>query len=171
VKTGVADTASLDVLIVTGTKYDHLVFNVGVGGQSLIYLYEAAVATAGTAMTVYNMDRNSATTALTTVTHTPTGITTRQRGAREWTPNRGGNIATNAGGRRHPARYGIHSEAEHEISAAHHQQQRQCDHHQCGNGVVRAYVAINRLRPAVEFYATTAEKSDSGGRDVRANLV
>lgn len=69
----VADAASAEILITTGTKAVHLRSRADTEGKSYGYLFEDAVASvAGTGLTNVNRDRNSANTAETVVTHTPT---------------------------------------------------------------------------------------------------
>jgi len=74
----VGNGANLDLLIVTPntTKWAHLTYELDVGAETDMLIYEAPTATAGDAVVAYNRDRNSATTATVTVTSTPTGITT-----------------------------------------------------------------------------------------------
>jgi len=74
----IANGANLDLLIVTPdtTKWAHLTYDLDVELESDINIYEAATATAGSAIVAYNRDRNSATTATVVVTSTPTSITT-----------------------------------------------------------------------------------------------
>jgi len=72
----VSNGASVDVLLVTGAKEAHSTWEVFAGGLVAVTLYEAAVATAGTALTVYNMNRRSIKAPVATLSHTPTGITT-----------------------------------------------------------------------------------------------
>jgi hypothetical protein len=76
VNTNVANAVSLDILITTGAKYDHIVFNLGVGGQTLVYLYEGPNASGGTSVPIYNMNRPSANAPLSIVTHTPSVVAT-----------------------------------------------------------------------------------------------
>ena len=76
-KADVANGANFDFLIVTPntTKRAHMTVELDVEAETDMLLYEAVTATAGTALTAYNRDRNSASTATVSVTHTPTGIT------------------------------------------------------------------------------------------------
>jgi len=68
-----ADTAALDLLIVTGLKEIHLTFDVSTEGLATVLFYEGTtVSAAGTGLAEINRDRTSSNTALTTVTHTPT---------------------------------------------------------------------------------------------------
>ena len=70
----VANNASVDVLLVTGADVEsHTSWEVFAGGQVTVYLYEGATTSAaGTALTAYNMRRNSLNAPDATVTHTPT---------------------------------------------------------------------------------------------------
>ncbi len=72
----VSNGASVDVLLVTGAKEAHTVWEVFAGGLVSVYLYEGPTATPGTALNAYNMKRTSTREPTATVTHTPTGITT-----------------------------------------------------------------------------------------------
>jgi len=76
-KADIGNGANLDLLIVTPdtTKWTHLTYDIDVEAETDIMFYEAPTATAGDAVVAYNRDRNSATTATTTVTSTPTSIT------------------------------------------------------------------------------------------------
>jgi hypothetical protein len=51
------------------------VWEVFAGGLVSVYLYEGPTATAGTALTAYNMKRSSLIAPTATVTHTPTNVT------------------------------------------------------------------------------------------------
>lgn len=67
--------ATADLLITTPntTKWAHVVFTIEHELEAHVYLYEnPTVSDAGTGITTYNRDRNSATAATTTVKHTPT---------------------------------------------------------------------------------------------------
>ncbi len=72
----VSNGANVDVLLVTGAKDCHTVWEVFAGGLVSVYLYEGPTATPGTALTAYNMKRSSLNAPTATVTHTPTGVTT-----------------------------------------------------------------------------------------------
>ncbi len=67
-----ANGGNMDLLLTTGTKECHTVFEVFAGGQVTVSLYEGPTVADGTAVPVYNMKRSSANTALATVKHTPT---------------------------------------------------------------------------------------------------
>jgi hypothetical protein len=63
---------NLDVQITTGANGAHMTALVAVGGQCLLYLYEAPTTTVGTALTVYNMKRSDTVhVAPFTAVHTP----------------------------------------------------------------------------------------------------
>lgn len=70
----VANGANLDVLLVTGATVEtHASWEVFAGGQVRIYLYEAPTTSAnGTALTIYNMKRDSLNTPEALFYHTPT---------------------------------------------------------------------------------------------------
>lgn len=71
----VSNGANVDVLLVTGAKEAHTVWEVFAGGQVTVSLYEAPTVTEGnegTALTAYNMKRSSANTPTAAVYHTPT---------------------------------------------------------------------------------------------------
>ena len=67
-----------DVLLITAnnTTWPHMTWEVDCELETDILIYEDATATAGTAITVFNRDRNSSKVAGMTVSHTPTSITT-----------------------------------------------------------------------------------------------
>lgn len=77
VTSAVATGATFDVLLVTPdtTKYCHMLLEAATVLGGTVDVYEAAVATPGTAVPAYNSNRNSLNTAGLSVTHTPTGIT------------------------------------------------------------------------------------------------
>ena len=58
------------------TKYAHFTYALEVELETNMFLYEDAIATAGSAVVAYNRDRNNLTAATVVVTSTPTGITT-----------------------------------------------------------------------------------------------
>lgn len=69
----VANNGTVDVLLTTGAKEAHTVWEVFAGGQVTVSLYEApTTSAAGTAVTAYNMKRSSTNTPTAAVTHTPT---------------------------------------------------------------------------------------------------
>ena len=69
----VSDAASVDVLLHTGAKNAHTVFDVYAGGQARVYLYESVtVTTTGSAVTTYNMNRSAALTPTVAISSTPT---------------------------------------------------------------------------------------------------
>jgi len=70
----VSNGAKVDMLLVTGAAVEtHVSWEVFAGGQVTVYLYEGATTSAnGTAITVYNMKRNSLNAPDGVVTHTPT---------------------------------------------------------------------------------------------------
>lgn len=69
----VSDAASVDVLLRTGAKDAHTVFDVYAGGQARVYLYESVtVTTTGTAVTPYNMNRTYSLTPTVGISQTPT---------------------------------------------------------------------------------------------------
>lgn len=74
----IGNGANLDIAVITPdtTKYAHLTYEFDVEAESDFKIYEAATLTAGTAIAAYNRNRNSLTAATTSVTHTPTSITT-----------------------------------------------------------------------------------------------
>ena len=76
-KAELGNGASADLLVVTPntTSWAHMIYKIDVEAEADITVYEAPTATPGTAITAYNRNRNSATAATTTVTHTPTEIT------------------------------------------------------------------------------------------------
>lgn len=68
-----ANGNNLDLLFRVGAKEAHTVFEIFAGGQVTVSLFEAPTTSAnGTALTAYNMKRNSANVALSAVSHTPT---------------------------------------------------------------------------------------------------
>ena len=73
-----ASGASMDILIITPntTKWAHLLYEVSMEAEGQIIIYEAPTATAGTAITAVNRNRNVTKPATITLSHTPTGITT-----------------------------------------------------------------------------------------------
>lgn len=71
----VSNGANVDMLLVTGAKEAHAVWEVFAGGQVTVTLYEAPTVTAGnegTALTAYNMKRASTNTPTAAAYHTPT---------------------------------------------------------------------------------------------------
>lgn len=70
----VSNGASVDVLLVTGATVEtHVSWEVFGGGQVTVYLYEGATTSAnGTAVSAYNMKRDSTNEPGGVVTHTPT---------------------------------------------------------------------------------------------------
>lgn len=58
------------------TKWVHFILEAISEKEMFVQMWEAATLTAGTALTAYNKNRNSSTTAKATVTSTPTSITT-----------------------------------------------------------------------------------------------
>lgn len=72
----VSNAASVDVLLVTGAAVEtHATWEIFAGGQVTIYLYEAPTVTEGnegTALTAYNMKRDSDNTPDALLYHTPT---------------------------------------------------------------------------------------------------
>lgn len=72
----VANNASVDVLLVTGATVEtHASWEVFGGGQVTVYLYEGPTVgegDEGTALTIYNMKRDSANTPEAAAYHTPT---------------------------------------------------------------------------------------------------
>ena len=73
-----ANGASMDILLITPntTKWAHLIYEIEAQAEMQFYIYEAPTATAGTAMTIINRNRNVTNPATVTLSHTPTGITT-----------------------------------------------------------------------------------------------
>lgn len=53
----VLNGASLNIRLLTSTGGSHTTFEINVGGQSLLYIYEAATISGGTTLAVYNMNR------------------------------------------------------------------------------------------------------------------
>ena len=72
-----ANGASMDILLITPntTKWAHLIYEIEAQAEMQFYIYEAPTATAGTAMTIINRNRNVTNPATVTLSHTPTGIT------------------------------------------------------------------------------------------------
>lgn len=71
--TPIADDGNMDILLQTGARYAHLVFDIRAGGPAEVLFYEdTEVSDAGTAMTEHNMKRYSETAATVTATYTPT---------------------------------------------------------------------------------------------------
>lgn len=68
----VADAANADLALTTGSGETHTLISLVVEGKCDLFLYEAPTFTVGTSITPVNRNRNSATTALATVVHTPT---------------------------------------------------------------------------------------------------
>lgn len=69
----VADDGTVDVLLRTGDTADHAIFEVAVGGQSSVQMFEAPeVGAAGTEISSLNMNRLVTRTAETLLYHTPT---------------------------------------------------------------------------------------------------
>jgi hypothetical protein len=69
----VADDGTVDVLLRTGASADHAIFEVAVGGQSSVQMFEAPeVGVAGTEISSLNMNRLITRTAETLLYHTPT---------------------------------------------------------------------------------------------------
>ena len=68
----VANNASLNVLLTTGNAEAHAAIRYSAGGEGQCYLYESPTVSGGTALSIYNMKRNSTRTAATTAKHTPT---------------------------------------------------------------------------------------------------
>lgn len=101
----VAGSGELNILLTTPdtAKYAHCVLQVVTESEAHVYLYEnPTISAAGTAVPSYNRNRNSATVAGLTITHTPTvtatgavilleqhfgsgkGVGGNERGAEEW---------------------------------------------------------------------------------------
>ncbi len=70
--TALADNASVDLRLLTGTGLFHMAASFDVGGAGRVYLYEAPTISAGTAVAMYNLRRDVATACPLTLTHGPT---------------------------------------------------------------------------------------------------
>lgn len=71
--TPINDNASIELLLVTGTKQTNLVFQASAGGNSELQLFEAtAVSANGVGVTFSNFNRNSAYVGENGIFHTPT---------------------------------------------------------------------------------------------------
>ena len=72
--TSVAVAASVDILIKVGSNKDlHFIFSVGAGAEAYVYFYENPTITDnGTAIPIYNMNRDSSNTSDATAYYTPT---------------------------------------------------------------------------------------------------
>lgn len=69
----VANNGTVNVLLRTGDTADHVIFEVSVGGQSAVQLWEAPeVGAVGTEIPSYNMNRTITRTAESLLYHTPT---------------------------------------------------------------------------------------------------
>jgi len=70
-----ADAGTREWLIITPntTKWAHMLFEIQGSLDTTVDIYETSTKTAGTAMTEQNRNRNSATAATTSITHTPGG--------------------------------------------------------------------------------------------------
>lgn len=69
----VANNGTLQWLITCGTLLNlHAAFNIDMSGAGRVYLYENPSGSAGTALTLYNMNRDSTITCGATIAHTPT---------------------------------------------------------------------------------------------------
>lgn len=69
----VGNTASIEVLIVTGATTVHLYILAAAGGAAELRMFEDAITSAdGTVLTPYNINRTSANVPTAVVTHTPT---------------------------------------------------------------------------------------------------
>lgn len=67
-----ANNGTFDFYILTGAKGAHAAFEVNSGGAAQVFLYEEANVSGGSAVTSYNMNRQSANASSPiTVTHTP----------------------------------------------------------------------------------------------------
>jgi hypothetical protein len=87
----IANGATLKLLIVTPntTKWAHMTYEVEGEAEMDLLIYEGATTTNdGTPITVFNRDRNSATTATVTAFHTPT-VTVTGTQIRCWHPGAG----------------------------------------------------------------------------------
>ncbi len=76
-KADILNGATFDFLIVTPNTSTraHMTVELDVEAETDMLIYEAVTATAGTALTAYNRDRNSSTAATVVITHTPSAIT------------------------------------------------------------------------------------------------
>jgi hypothetical protein len=72
IATAVANAANSDVRFKTGTKSCHVAIDISISGKAQYIIYEAPTISVGTALNVYNNNRNSANVTTATVTHTPT---------------------------------------------------------------------------------------------------
>jgi hypothetical protein len=69
----IADNASLEILLQTGSAYPHMTFSVAAGGDCEVLFYEdTTTSDVGTALVENNMQRYSTNVATLTATHTPT---------------------------------------------------------------------------------------------------
>lgn len=69
----VADNGNVSILLVTGARFNHLVFRGTAGGDAEALFYEGVTVTdSGTALAAHNMKRYVTTTSLTNAFHTPT---------------------------------------------------------------------------------------------------
>jgi hypothetical protein len=69
----VGNNAAVDMLFRTGDVADHTIFEVAVGGQSTVQLWESpTISVTGTAVPSWNMNREITRTANTLIYHTPT---------------------------------------------------------------------------------------------------
>ena len=69
----VANNATFIMLLLTGAKYDHIVWGIACGGDCEVEIVaEPVVTNVGTSIAVYNMNRGSLNAPLTAAWHTPT---------------------------------------------------------------------------------------------------
>lgn len=68
----VLNGANLDIRLLTGANGCHATFEINVGGQATLYIYEAANISVGTVVNVWNMKRTATGIAPFQMWHTPT---------------------------------------------------------------------------------------------------
>jgi hypothetical protein len=74
-RTGVADTGTVQYVMTTGAKQPHLAFTVNAGGACQVWMYEGSTATGGTALPIYNNNRLSSRTPVSSWVHSPSAGT------------------------------------------------------------------------------------------------
>lgn len=68
----VADDANLNIQILTGDKEAHASYIITAGGDAIVEMRESIESTGGTPISIYNKNRNSLNTPLSTVMYNPT---------------------------------------------------------------------------------------------------
>jgi len=68
----ISNGANMDIRFKTGAKRVHTGLSIAAAGQCVVSLYEAATISAGTPLSIYNMNRTSSNSPLSSAFHTPT---------------------------------------------------------------------------------------------------